>query len=66
MCVDWKEIRLQAHEYVPTYRALDVILWPCGIKETNYGGEKDNIPDDCNYDKQEMVDYLGPLKMLIW
>lgn len=42
------------------------MLLPCNMRETLLGGEEDKIPDDCNYDKNELIKYLGPLRMLIW
>ena len=42
------------------------MLMPCGSLETLEGGKEDRIPDDCNYNKQAMLDYLGPLNLIVY
>ena len=66
MCIDWKAVQLKATEFGPEYQTIDIMLMPCGSDDTLYGGIEPRIPDDCNFDRQKMLDYLGPLQMLIW
>ena len=42
------------------------MLLPCNMKETLIGGTEDRIPEDCNWDRDELLKYLGPLRLLIY
>ena len=39
---------------------------PCGMRETNMGGTEDRIPEDCNYDRKALIEYLGSIQMKIY
>jgi hypothetical protein len=45
---------------------MDVILNPCNYKMTLSGASEDRIPEDCNWDKQKLIDYMGPSEMLVY
>ena len=68
MCIDWEEnpVLLFHNESQPSFRSLDIMLLPCGQPETNIGGAVDRIPDDCEFDRNKLIEYLGPLQMLIY
>ena len=61
MCIDWTQIELFGEEPAETTKTIDVMFLPCNMKETLLGGTVDKIPEGCNYDKQALVDYLGPI-----
>ena len=50
MCLDWSKIEMQATPYKKNFKAMDIMLVPCGMRETLLGGTEDRIPEDCNYD----------------
>ena len=64
--MDWDAIKLQADPYKPIYKAMDIMLLPCGMRETLIGAKEDSIPTDCNYNQTKLFDYLGPLQILVW
>ena len=66
MCLNWSDIELQGEDPADNTKTLDIMLLPCNMKETMLGGKEDAIPEDCNYDRDELIKYLGPLRMLIW
>ena len=45
------------------FKAIDVIMVPCGTKYTLADGSILNIRDDCVEDEQEVIDYLGMLQV---
>ena len=42
------------------------MMVPCGLRETTIGGTDDRVPEDCNYDKEALIEYLGSIKMLMY
>ena len=66
MCLDWTSIELSGEEPATNTRTLDVMFLPCGQSELWIGGKEKRIPDDCNYDRDELIKYLGPLQMLMY
>ena len=42
------------------------MLLPCNMDNKLLGGSADGIPKDCNWDKDKLIDYLGPLNMVIY
>ena len=68
MCLDWEEnpVLLANQEYNPSYRSLDIMFLPCGQPETKIGGKVDRIPDDCEFDRNATISYLGPLQFLVY
>ena len=68
MCIDWTndDIVISGDETDATYRSLDIMLVPCGMQETILGGTEDRIPDDCNYDKDALIEYLGSIQMMMY
>ena len=49
-------------------KTVDVMFLPCNMKETLLSDylKEDRIREDCNYDRDEFIKYLGSLQMLIW
>lgn len=66
MCLDMKNVVLYGEEPSINMKTIDIMLLPCMMKETMLGGKVDRIPDECNWDRDELVKYLGPLSMLIY
>ena len=40
------------------YSAVDISVVPCHLKETLIGRKIDNIPPNCNRDKDKLANYL--------
>ena len=61
-CLDWKEY---GHDIWgtwtngATYGAMDIMAVPCGNEYTAYDGRIDGPSEDCNWDKDELISYLG-------
>ena len=68
MCFDWagEGVELLNYETDPNYTYLDIMYLPCHEPLTKYGGAEDRIPDDCNFNRQDFMNYLGPLKMVVY
>ena len=68
MCIDWKRdnVLLGGTTGSAKYRYLDISMVPCGMRETNMGGTEDRIPEDCNYDRKALIEYLGSIQMKIY
>ena len=41
------------------FGTIDVMVIPCNVMETELGGKKDKIPENCNRDKTELAKYLS-------
>ena len=39
---------------------------PCNQKNTLYGGTTDGIPDDCNWEKEAAIDYIGDINIIAY
>ena len=61
MCIDWKRYNVvfSGTEKKANFRVLDIMMVPCGLRETIIGGIEDRVPEDCNYDKEALIEYLG-------
>ena len=61
MCIDWKRYNVvfSGTEKKANYRVLDIMMVPCGLRETTIGGTEDRVPEDCNYDKEALIEYLS-------
>ena len=70
MCLDMRDIPLYGEDPATNTANIDVMFLPCGMKESLLGHHEnlsvDRIPEDCNFDRDEMLDYLGSLQMYIW
>ena len=66
MCLDWSGIELYGEDPQDNTRTIDIMLLPCNMRETLLGGTEDRIPADCNWEKDELIKYLGPLRMLTY
>ena len=64
--MDWSEIELFGEDPADNTKTIDFMLLPCNMKETLLGGKEDRIPEDCNWDRNELTKYLGPIRMLIY
>ena len=42
-----------------TYTSLDVMLWPCATAYTDYKGIERGGHQDCIWEKEKVMDYLG-------
>lgn len=62
-CIDWDttDIKLYGDFYGNDDRwsLLDINAVPCSMNEISIGAEEANIRDDCIYDKQTALDYIG-------
>ena len=68
MCFDWsgEGVELLNYETDPNYTFLDIMYLPCHEPLTKHGGAEDRIPDDCNFNRQDLMNYLGPLKIVVY
>jgi len=67
MCVDWSTIYLQGRDSGANYRTMDVMLTPCNFKpDINASDAENRIPEDCNWDKDKLIEYIGPSQMLLY
>ena len=67
MCLDWTDVVLSGMDPSDNTRTIDVMFLPCNMKGSLLGdGLEDNIPEGCNYDRDELIKYLGSLQMLIY
>ena len=61
-CLDWTE---HGHEIWGTwtngksYGAMDIMAVPCGYQYTAYDGTVERGREDCNWDKEKLIEYLG-------
>ena len=67
-CLDYDALDIKIFgAYNGAYHSvLDVMLVPCNVKNTVLGGEEDNIPTDCNWDRQAAIDYIGDLNIVAY
>ena len=70
MCLDMRDVPLFGADPANNTATMDIMFLPCGMKESLLGHHidisPDRIPDDCNFDRDEMLKYLGSLQMIIW
>ena len=68
MCLNWRDIKLSGADPAPELTALDIMVLPCNMRETLLAdnAEEDRIPEDCNWNKTALIDYLGPIEMVIY
>ena len=57
MCIDWKRdsVVFSGNENSARYHAMDIMMVPCGMRETIIGGTEDRVPEDCNYDREALI-----------
>lgn len=48
------------------YQVIDIHVLPCNVKEINLAGAEDRIPEECVWDKQETMRYLGTVAMVVY
>ena len=62
-CLDWDtvDIKLQGLEVEDGFRYLDVNVLPCHFQETQIGGAKDYIRDDCITNRTAVIEQLDDL-----
>lgn len=66
MCLDWSDVMLAGERPSYNTRNVDIMFLPCNIKLTLLSNSDDGIPDNCNYDRDNLTNYLGPMQMLIY
>ena len=68
MCIDWKRdsVVFSGNANSASYRGMDIMIVPCGMRETKLGGTEDKVPEDCNYDREAFMKYLGSIQMLMY
>ena len=66
MCLDWNEIELNGEDPASNAKNVDVMLLPCNMKISILDGDADRIPEECNYDRDKLIEYLGPIRMLVY
>ena len=68
-CLDWKAANLTLHgswRDTLAFSAIDLIMLPCITSYTLANGQQAEVRNDCVADKQEVMDYLGPLQATIF
>lgn len=60
-CIDWADetVEIWGKESSGNYGAVDIMVLPCAVMETEIGGKEDRIPKNCNRDKEKLAEYLG-------
>lgn len=60
-CTDWaaESIEIWGTESSGNFGAVDIMVVPCAVMETELGGKQDRIPKSCNRDKEKLAEYLG-------
>ena len=65
MCLDMRDVALFGADPANNTATIDVMFLPCNMKESLLGHHvnlsPDRIPADCNYDRDELLKYLGSL-----
>ena len=63
MCLNWSDVELQGNRVQDYYTLLDVMYLPCNVKESIFDRGSSQfevrIPENCNYDRAEFLEYLG-------
>ena len=65
-CLDWQKLGLElSGTWIKdrSFKAIDVMMVPCGTNYTLADGSVPEIRDDCVEDEQEVIDYLGMLQV---
>ena len=66
MCLNWNDLKLRGEDPAENTRTIDVMLMPCNMKETLLASKEDGIPEDCNYDREKLIEYMDAPRMLVW
>ena len=66
MCLDWTDVELNGEDPADNTKTIDVMLLPCNMKITLLDGDADRIPDECNWDRKKLIEYLGPIRMMVY
>lgn len=66
MCLDWNNIELKGEDPASNTKNVDVMLLPCNMKISILDGDEDRIPEECNYDRHRLIEYIGNIRMIIY
>ena len=66
MCLDWSDVELVGQDPMVYRKNIDVMFLPCNQRESLLSSTEDKIPEDCNFERDELMQYLGPIQMLIY
>ena len=61
-CLDWENIEFSLHGdrwSGQSYSSIDIMLVPCATQFRAYDGSTFGGGDECEWDKEKVVDYLG-------
>ena len=63
MCIDWEKDDpfVSGYETNPDYKTIDIMFLSCTVDSRKFGATESGIPENCNYEKDELFEYLGPL-----
>ena len=68
MCLDWTGVKFNGEDPAVNTRTVDVMFIPCSMKESMLAEDwkEEDRTQDCNYDKEALFKYLGPLQMIVY
>lgn len=68
MCLNWRGVELAGEDPAINSQTIDIMLVPCNMRDTLLGDftKEDRIPENCNYDKDKLIEYLGPIQLLVY
>ena len=67
-CLDWdnKDLLLYGSDSKDEYQALEILMTPCNYLHQEYDFDGNSIYDDCRWDLNEQIDYLGNLNFVLY
>ena len=65
-CLDWakENFKLFGSPSDANHSVIDVSVVPCGLSDTVLGGTDLNIRDDCNWDRDAAIEYIGDFNIV--
>ena len=67
-CIDWEKanFKLFGSKSDSNHSVIDFVAAPCGLSETVLGGKQNNIRDDCNWNKEAAIEYIGDFNIVMY
>ena len=67
-CLDWKQagFKLWGASSDSDHTVIDVVALPCNVKATIFNATEDRIPEDCNWDRDAAINYIGDINIVAY
>ena len=66
--LDWKlaGFKLWGASSDSNHSVIDLVDHPCNVKANKFNATEDKIPEDCNWDRDAAIDYIGEINILAY